>query len=157
MRLGTMIGALVAAALLLPATSALADLDRTQGDPGVYGDERTGAQQQRDRMQPQQPAQRDQQMQQQRDRGDLAKRQGDAEHVVQKGDTLAEIAQEKLGSADKWREIARANDIDDPKQLRVGQRLQIPNGEGDQGSTGRESDRMQQQERERTSPRPGGF
>jgi nucleoid-associated protein YgaU len=48
------------------------------------------------------------------------------QYVVEQGDTLAEIAQKKLGSADKWKEIARANDIDDPDSLRVGQKLSIP-------------------------------
>jgi len=48
------------------------------------------------------------------------------EYVVQQGDTLSKIAEEKLGSSDQWQEIARANGIDDPETLRVGQRLKIP-------------------------------
>jgi len=52
--------------------------------------------------------------------------EGESEYVVQQGDTLSEIAEEKLGSPDKWQEIAQANGIDDPEMLRVGQRLKIP-------------------------------
>lgn len=52
-----------------------------------------------------------------------------ADYVVQKGDTLAEIAQSELGNAGKWQVIARANGIDDPQQLRVGQKLKIPKDE----------------------------
>jgi len=52
-------------------------------------------------------------------------------YVVQPGDTLARIAQDHLGAAELWRHIAEANDIDDPKALRVGQRLRIPEREAD--------------------------
>lgn len=48
------------------------------------------------------------------------------DYTVEEGDTLAEIAKQELGAADQWQQIARANDIDDPKQLRVGQKLKIP-------------------------------
>lgn len=58
----------------------------------------------------------------------------EGEYVVQKGDTLAEIAQSELGNAGKWQVIARANDIDEPEQLRVGQRLKIPKDEAAQGA-----------------------
>ena len=51
------------------------------------------------------------------------------EYVVQQGDTLAKIAQEKLGSADKWKDIAEANNIDNPNALQVGQRLTIPSSD----------------------------
>ena len=50
----------------------------------------------------------------------------DSEYVVEPGDTLAGIAEKELGSADKWQVIARANGIEDPASLRVGQKLQIP-------------------------------
>ena len=49
-----------------------------------------------------------------------------SQYTVQEGDTLASIAEEHLGSADKWQVIARANDISDPNQLEVGQTLTIP-------------------------------
>jgi nucleoid-associated protein YgaU len=55
----------------------------------------------------------------------------DQEHVVQKGDTLAELAERYLGAADEWRRIAEANDIDDPTKLAVGTRLSIPKDDGD--------------------------
>jgi len=48
------------------------------------------------------------------------------EYVVEQGDTLTGIAEKELGSADKWQVIARANGIEDPAALRVGQKLQIP-------------------------------
>lgn len=65
--------------------------------------------------------------------GDAASSQGAREYTVQKGDTLAELAQRFMGSAEGWRELAKENGIDDPKKLRVGQRLTIPE-EGRQGS-----------------------
>lgn len=49
-----------------------------------------------------------------------------SQYTVQEGDTLASIAEEHLGSADKWQVIARANDISDPNELEVGQTLTIP-------------------------------
>jgi nucleoid-associated protein YgaU len=52
--------------------------------------------------------------------------EADLEYVVEEGDTLAEIAEEQLGSAEKWKLIARANGIDDPRTLRVGQKLTLP-------------------------------
>lgn len=51
---------------------------------------------------------------------------GQEEFVVEAGDTLSSIAEEKLGSGDQWKVIARANGIDDPAKLRVGQKLVIP-------------------------------
>jgi nucleoid-associated protein YgaU len=54
----------------------------------------------------------------------------EGEYVVEKGDTLAEIAESRLGDAKQWRQIAQLNDIDDPKRLEVGTRLRIPSGAG---------------------------
>jgi hypothetical protein len=51
---------------------------------------------------------------------------GEREYVVQEGDTLGSIAEKFLGSSEKWREIAEANDIDDASDLTVGRRLTIP-------------------------------
>ncbi len=48
------------------------------------------------------------------------------DYVVQEGDTLETIAEQKLGTAEKWKLIAEANGIDDPRSLRVGQKLKIP-------------------------------
>jgi uncharacterized protein (TIGR02594 family) len=50
------------------------------------------------------------------------------EYRVRAGDTLAEIAERLLGSAERWQEIARANGITDPRTLRVGQVLRVPGG-----------------------------
>jgi nucleoid-associated protein YgaU len=47
-------------------------------------------------------------------------------YVVEEGDTLTKIASQFLGSESEWRRIAEANGIDDPAQLRAGQRLSIP-------------------------------
>jgi len=50
----------------------------------------------------------------------------EGEYVVKEGDTLAEIAEEHLGSQDKWIVIARANNIENPDMIFAGQRLDIP-------------------------------
>lgn len=57
-------------------------------------------------------------------------------HLVQPGDTLGAIAQRYLGDAGKWRIIADANGIDDPRTLRVGQALTIPGASAQAGQTG---------------------
>jgi hypothetical protein len=46
--------------------------------------------------------------------------------LVQIGDRLPEIAWEEYGDAAKWRPIADANGIDDPRNLEVGRQLIIP-------------------------------
>jgi nucleoid-associated protein YgaU len=48
------------------------------------------------------------------------------EYVVQSGDSLAAIAQEMYGDPTLWREIARANEIEAPYSLTVGDTLEIP-------------------------------
>jgi nucleoid-associated protein YgaU len=48
------------------------------------------------------------------------------EYVVQSGDSLAAIAQQVYGDPTLWREIARANDLDEPYSLTVGDTLAIP-------------------------------
>jgi LysM repeat protein len=51
-----------------------------------------------------------------------------ATYKVKKGDTLETIAQKTLGSAKKWRIIAAMNgNIRDPKSIKVGQILRLPN------------------------------
>jgi len=47
-------------------------------------------------------------------------------HVVKKGDTLGKIALKYLGSARKWKQIAKLNKIRDPKRIKIGQRLKLP-------------------------------
>ncbi|MFO7743243.1 MAG: LysM peptidoglycan-binding domain-containing protein [Anaerolineae bacterium] len=49
-------------------------------------------------------------------------------HVVEAGDTLSKIAKALLGDADRWPEILEANkdQIDDPNEIKPGQKLKIP-------------------------------
>lgn len=46
-------------------------------------------------------------------------------HVVQPGDTLSQIAERYLGSAQRADELARLNGLGDPSALRVGQVLKL--------------------------------
>ncbi len=52
---------------------------------------------------------------------DVAKRR-----VVRRGDTLTSIALEQYGDPARWRDIARENDIDNPRVLAPGKVLVIP-------------------------------
>lgn len=52
--------------------------------------------------------------------------QGGERYVIESGDSLASIAQEVYGDPTRWRDIARANDLDEPYGLTVGQTLRIP-------------------------------
>lgn len=52
------------------------------------------------------------------------------EYIVKKGDTLAEISEKFLGTQEKWPEIAKANDLDNPDQIDVGDHLLIPDASG---------------------------
>ncbi len=49
------------------------------------------------------------------------------EYTVQYGDTLKIIAAKKLGDQNRWQEIARLNDLQNPNQLLIGQKLKLPN------------------------------
>jgi Contractile injection system tube protein/LysM domain len=49
--------------------------------------------------------------------------------VVQRGDTLASIAAELYGDPTRWRIIAAANQLDDPRNLVIGRLLSIPDVE----------------------------
>ncbi len=60
------------------------------------------------------------------ERKEQAEIAGEGEYVVKQGDTLAGIAEEQLGSGEDWKVIARANDIENPDIIHVGQRLTIP-------------------------------
>jgi len=51
-----------------------------------------------------------------------------AVHVTVRGDTLSALAGGYLGDPSRWREIAAANDVDDPIDLPVGLSLVIPGG-----------------------------
>jgi nucleoid-associated protein YgaU len=48
------------------------------------------------------------------------------EYVVQKGDSLASIAQKNLGSSSRWTEIQSLNGGIQPRALRVGTKLKLP-------------------------------
>lgn len=47
-------------------------------------------------------------------------------YVVRKGDSLGEIAQRELGSARRWPEIVKLNDIEDPDDVPAGLALRLP-------------------------------
>ena len=47
-------------------------------------------------------------------------------HLTQRGDTLSALAGRYLGDPQRWREIAVANDVEDPIHLPVGVTLLIP-------------------------------
>lgn len=47
-------------------------------------------------------------------------------YTVKRGDTLQKIAVKMYGDREKWKVIAKANKIRDPRKIRVGQRLKIP-------------------------------
>lgn len=63
---------------------------------------------------------------------------GKEEYVVKEGDTLAKIAEEFLGSQEKWTVIAEANNIENPDRIYVGQHLEIPSEEGDKSNEPKE-------------------
>lgn len=47
-------------------------------------------------------------------------------YTVKAGDTLQRIAQQQLGKASRWPEIARLNNLRDPNKIKVGQKLRLP-------------------------------
>lgn len=49
-----------------------------------------------------------------------------ARYVAKAGDTLQHIAAEMYGNPKQWRQIAAANNIDDPRAITAGLGLQIP-------------------------------
>ncbi len=51
-------------------------------------------------------------------------------YTVKSGDTLQRIAQRELGSANRWQEIARANNLPAPHTIRLGQHLNLPDSQG---------------------------
>jgi len=48
-----------------------------------------------------------------------------ADHVVVKGETLTSIAKAELGATARWRDLGKWNGIDDPAQLKIGQKLRL--------------------------------
>lgn len=51
-----------------------------------------------------------------------------ADYTVQRGDSLARIAKNRLGAESRWQEIAALNPSVNPKNLSVGQKLVMPTG-----------------------------
>lgn len=49
-------------------------------------------------------------------------------YVIKAGETLQSIAATVLNDPGRWRELAQANEVDDPRGLLPGMRLQIPQG-----------------------------
>jgi nucleoid-associated protein YgaU len=50
-------------------------------------------------------------------------------HTVTSGDSLARIATDQYGSPARWRQLAEANNIEDPLRVRPGDRVYLPNPE----------------------------
>ena len=57
---------------------------------------------------------------------DIEVRPGGQMYVVQAGDSLSKIAKHFYGDAQQYERIAKANDIDNPDLIKVGQKLEIP-------------------------------
>jgi nucleoid-associated protein YgaU len=66
-------------------------------------------------------------------RGAAALGEAGSTHVVQRGDTLFAIAQKSYGNGNRWREIASANGIANPRKLEPGTVLVIPPAGGGGG------------------------
>ncbi|MEN2383876.1 MAG: LysM peptidoglycan-binding domain-containing protein [Gloeotrichia echinulata DEX184] len=47
-------------------------------------------------------------------------------HIVKRGDTLSSIAAQLYRDPRRWRIIAEANNLDDPRHLEIGTTLSIP-------------------------------
>jgi nucleoid-associated protein YgaU len=52
--------------------------------------------------------------------------QGAQTYTVRPGDTLSKISRDFYGDANKYPQIAKANNLDNPDQIKVGQQLLIP-------------------------------
>jgi len=57
---------------------------------------------------------------------DIEVKAGSQMYIVQAGDSLSKIAKHFYGDAQKYERIAKANDIDNPDLIKVGQKLEIP-------------------------------
>lgn len=66
----------------------------------------------------------------------VANRPAGKSHTVQRGETLSEIAEARLGSSQRWNEIVKLNPGLDPRRLPVGAALALP---ADAGAAQRES------------------
>lgn len=57
---------------------------------------------------------------------EIGVRQGDQMYVVKSGDNLSKISRHFYGDANQYAKITKANNIDDPDKIKVGQELKIP-------------------------------
>ena len=57
---------------------------------------------------------------------DIQARQGAQDYTVQPGDNLSKISKHFYGDANKYPVIAKANNLEDPDKIKVGQKLVIP-------------------------------
>ena len=57
---------------------------------------------------------------------DIEVRQGQQKYTVRPGDTLSKISKYFYGDANKYPQIAKANNLDNPDQIKAGQELLIP-------------------------------
>lgn len=57
---------------------------------------------------------------------DIEVRQGPQKYTVRPGDTLSKISKYFYGDANKYPQIAKANNLDNPDQIKTGQELLIP-------------------------------
>jgi nucleoid-associated protein YgaU len=57
---------------------------------------------------------------------DIEAQTGSQDYTVQPGDNLSKISKHFYGDANKYLEIAKANNLEDPDKIKVGQKLVIP-------------------------------
>lgn len=57
---------------------------------------------------------------------DIGVRAGGQTYIVKPGDNLSKISKQFYGDASKFMTIAKANDLEDPDKIKVGQELLIP-------------------------------
>jgi nucleoid-associated protein YgaU len=57
---------------------------------------------------------------------DIEVHQGAQDYTVQPGDNLSKISKHFYGDANKYAVIAKANNLEDPDKIKVGQKLVIP-------------------------------
>jgi nucleoid-associated protein YgaU len=57
---------------------------------------------------------------------DIEVRQGNQTYTVQPGDTLSKISKRFYGDRNRYPQIAKANNLENPDQIKAGQQLLIP-------------------------------
>ena len=57
---------------------------------------------------------------------DIEVRQGNQTYTVQPGDTLSKISKRFYGDPNRYPQIAKANNLENPDQIKAGQQLLIP-------------------------------